>query len=136
MLALGLALVAVCTVSNRFNDPDLWWHLKAGEIVWNTHSVPARDLFSFTAYGQPSIEHEWLGQWSIYAAYKLGGYGGLMLWLATMAALLFVLVYVLCYRCSGNALAAFMGGLCVWFFGTVSIAIRPLLLGHIFLVSE
>src|SRR5882724_10179059 len=73
MLALGLATVTICTVSNRFSDPDLWWHLKAGEIVWNTHSIPSRDLFSFTAYGQPSTEHEWLAQWSIYATYKLVG---------------------------------------------------------------
>ena len=136
MLAVGLAVVTVCTVSNRFNDPDLWWHLKAGEIVWDTHSVPSKDLFSYTAYGQPSTEHEWLAQWSIYATYKLGGYTGLMLWLATLASLLFVLVYLLCYRCSGNALAAFMGGLCAWFFGTVGLAIRPLILGHLFLVME
>ena len=136
MLALGLALVTVCTVSNRFNDPDLWWHLKAGEIVWNTHSVPNQDLFSFTAYGQPSTEHEWLGQLSIYATYKLGGYTGLMMWLAILGSLLFVLVFILCYRFSGNALVAFMGGLCAWFFGTVGLAIRPLLLGHICLVME
>jgi hypothetical protein len=136
MLALGLALVTACTVSNRFNDPDLWWHLKAGEIVWNTHSVPDRDLFSFTAYGQPSTEHEWLGQLSIYATYKLGGYTGLMLWLAVLGSLLFVLVFILCYRYSGNALMAFMGGLCAWFFGTVGLAIRPLLPGHICLVME
>lgn len=136
LLAIGLAVVTVCTVSNRFNDPDLWWHLKAGEIVWDTHTVPAKDLFSFTAYGQPSTEHEWLAQWSIYATYKLGGYTALWLWLAILASLLFVLVYILCYRYSGNALMAFMGGLCAWFFGTVSLAIRPLLLGNIFLVAE
>jgi hypothetical protein len=136
MLALGLAVVSVCTISNRFNDPDLWWHLKAGQIVWDTHSVPSRDLYTFTAYGQPSTEHEWLAQWSIYATWKLGGYTGLMLWLAILSSLLFGLVYVLCYLYSGNALASFMGGLCAWFFGTVSMAIRPLLLGHIFLVVE
>jgi hypothetical protein len=136
LLALGLATVTVCTVSNRFHDPDLWWHLKAGEIVWDTHSIPSKDLFSFTAYGQPSMEHEWLAQWSIYGAYKLGGYTALMLWLGILASLLFVLVYLLCYLSSKNSLVAFLGGLCAWFFGTVSLAIRPLLLGHIFLVVE
>jgi hypothetical protein len=47
-----------------------------------------------------------------------------------------VLVFYLCYRLSGNALVAFAGGLCAWFFGTVGLAIRPLLLGHVFLVIE
>jgi hypothetical protein len=59
-----------------------------------------------------------------------------MLWLAVLSSLLFGLVYVLCYLYSGNALASFMGGLCAWFFGTVSMALRPLLLGHIFLVVD
>jgi hypothetical protein len=136
MLAFGLALVTVCTISNRFNDPDLWFHLKLGQAVWDTHSVQSKDVYSFTAYGQPSPEHEWLAQWSIYATYKLGGYTGLMLWLATLASILFAMVYILCYRCSGNALVAFMGGLCAWFFGTVGLAIRPLILGHLFLVIE
>lgn len=51
MLALGLAVITVCTVSTRFNDPDLWWHLKIGEIVWQTHSIPSTDTLSYTAYG-------------------------------------------------------------------------------------
>ena len=136
MLAWGLAAVAVLTVSHRFNDPDVWFHLKLGEIVWNTGSVPSADAFSYTAYGHPWIAHEWLAQLSVYAAYHFGGYAGLMLWLAGLTATLLVLVYVLCYRYSGSALAAFMGGLCAWFFATVGLAVRPLLLGHVFFVVE
>jgi len=33
-------------------------------------------------------------------------------------------------------MVSFLGGLCAWFFGTIGLAIRPLLLGHIFLVIE
>jgi hypothetical protein len=136
MLTIGLAVITVMTVSNRFNDPDLWWHLKAGEIVWNTHSAPSTDSFSFTAFGRSSTEHEWLAQWSIYASYKAGGYPGLMVWLEVLASALFIMVYILCYLVTRNTLVAFLGGVCAWFFGTVSLAIRPLILGHIFLAAE
>src|SRR5204863_5669970 len=98
MLAVGLAVVAACTVSNRFNDPDLWFHLKLGQVVWSTHSIPSTDTFSFTAYGHPWIAHEWLAEVSIYLAYQWGGYAGLMIWLTALCSLLLVLIYILCYR--------------------------------------
>src|SRR4051794_16211721 len=98
MLAVGLVVVAVMTISNRFNDPDLWFHLKLGQIVWNTHSIPATDLFSFTAFGHAWTAHEWLAELAIYAVYQAGGYLGLMLWFAAVTALLVVLVYYLCYK--------------------------------------
>src|SRR6185369_13585617 len=63
VLIAGLVVVAVVTVSNRFNDPDLWWQLKVGQIIHSTHHIPTADSFSFTAQGQPWTAHEWLAQW-------------------------------------------------------------------------
>src|SRR6476659_5039083 len=64
MMAVGLVVVAVMTISNRFNDPDLWFHLKLGQIVWDTHSIPSTDPFSFTAFGHVWTAHEWLAELS------------------------------------------------------------------------
>lgn len=136
MLAAGLAVIAVLTVRNRFDDPNQRFHLRLGQVVWSTHSIPSTETFSFTAQGHAWIAHEWLAELAIYATYRLGGYTGLMLWLACLASLLFVLVYYLCYQRSGSALAALLGGVSAWFFATVGLAIRPLLLGHLFLVVE
>jgi hypothetical protein len=136
VLVTGLAVVTVLTVSNRFNDPDLWWHLRLGQIVATTHAIPTVDLFSFTAAGHPWIPHEWLAQWSIYQAFAAGGDRGLMIWLSVLTSSIFALVYVLCRWQSGNPLIAFFGGLFAWFFGTVGLAIRPLVLGHLCLVAE
>src|SRR5215510_4162466 len=69
MLAMVLAALAVLTVRSRFNDPDLWWHLKTGEIIWNTHTIPSTDLFSFTTNHHSWIAHEWLSQLTIFGAY-------------------------------------------------------------------
>jgi hypothetical protein len=136
VLMVGLIVVTVFTIVNRFNDPDLWWHLKVGQTIWNTRSIPSADAYSFTAHGQPWMDHEWLAQWSIYAAYQLGGYTGLMVWLAVLASAVFVLVYAVCWMRTKNALISFMCGLIVWLFGTVGLAIRPLMLGHLFLALE
>jgi hypothetical protein len=136
MLAFGLALVTFLSCRHQFNDPDTWLHLKLGETIWRSRSIPRSDLFSYTTNHHSWTDHEWLGEVMIYAAYKAGGYRGMMLWLCCTASLVFVLVYVLCWLYSGNAKLSMLGGLMGWYFGTVSLTIRPLILGHLFLVME
>jgi hypothetical protein len=36
------------------SDGDFWWHLKTGEYILNTRSIPKTDFFSFTNYIQGS----------------------------------------------------------------------------------
>jgi len=136
MLSLALAVLTVLTVSQRFNDPDLWWHLKTGEIIWNTHSIPQTDLFSFTTNHHAWTDHEWLSQVTLYGAWKLGGYSGLMLWLCVLASLIFIGQYALCSLYSGNAKVALLGALMAWFFATSGLGIRPHILGYLLLTCE
>jgi len=48
MLAGLLAMLAVLTVRPLFADPDMWWPLKTGEVIWTTHTIPTTDMFSYT----------------------------------------------------------------------------------------
>jgi len=136
MLASLLIALAMLTVRARFNDPDMWWHLKTGEIIWTTHSIPTTDLFSYTTNHHAWIPHEWISQLLIYGAYKWGGYTGLMLWLCFFTAALLIAGYILCSLYSGNSKTAFVGALIIWLFSTVCLAIRPQLIGYLFLVLE
>jgi hypothetical protein len=136
MLACLLAMLATLTVRSRFNDTDTWWQLKTGEIIWNTHTVPTTDLFSYTTNHHAWIPHEWLSQLLIYGAYRWGGYSGLMLWLCFFSAALLVAGYTLCSLYSGNSKTAFLGALIIWFFSTTVFAIRPQLVGYLLLVLE
>lgn len=136
VLGALLVLLMVFTTRSRFSDPDLWWHLKTGQIVWNTHSIPRIDLFSFTAYGHPWTAQEWLSQTGIYGAYKLGGYPGLMLWLCSTSSLLVLGAFVLCTLYSGNCKVAFLGGVITWLFATVGLAVRPHIVGYLLLIGE
>src|SRR5258706_16021908 len=136
MLAAGLMFLVFWTCASRFDDPDLWWHLKVGQTIWETHRIPAVDQFSFTAAGHPWIAHEWLSQWIIFTVFRSGGYSALMLWLCGIASAIVVLTYILCALWSGNWKVSLAGGIAALFFLTVSLSIRPLLLGHLFLVVE
>jgi hypothetical protein len=136
MLASLLVLLAVITVRSRFDDPDMWWHLKMGQITWTTHVIPRTDLFSYTTNHHAYIPHEWLSQVLIYGAYKLAGYSGLMMWLCVVSSALLVAGYVLCSLYSGSAKVGFLGALTIWLFATIGFSIRPQMIGYLLLVVE
>jgi hypothetical protein len=136
MLTGLLVMLSVLTVRSRFDDPDMWWHLKTGEVIWTTHTIPTTDLFSYTTNHHASIPHEWLSETLIYGAYRWGGYSGLMLWLCFFTAALLITGYILCSLYSGNSKTAFIGALTIWLFGTVGSAVRPHMIGYLLLVVE
>jgi len=136
MLCGLLAVLSVLTVRDRFNDPDMWWHLKTGEVIWTTHTIPTTDLFSYTTHHHAWTPHEWLAQVLIYGAYRWDGYTGLMLWLCFFSVLLLIAGYVLCALYSGNSKTALIGALTVWLFSTTGLAIRPQMIGYLFLLVE
>jgi hypothetical protein len=136
MLAGLLVVLAVLTVRSRFDDPDMWWHLKTGEIIWTTHTIPTTDVFSYTTNHQAYIAHEWLSQLLIFAAYRFGGYPGLMLWMCFFTSAILIAGYSLCSLYSENAKVAFLGAMTIWLFGTIGFAVRPQMVGYLLLVVE
>jgi hypothetical protein len=131
-----VAVLGLLTVRSRFDDPDMWWHLKTGEVIFTSRAIPTTDLFSYTTNHHASIPHEWLSQLCIYAFYRLGDYPGLMLWLCLFTAAVLIAGYGFCWLYSGNAKVAFVGALTIWFFGTIGFAIRPQMIGYLLLIVE
>lgn len=124
------------TVRGRFADPDLWWHLRSGQLIWDTRSIPLTDSFSWTAAGHMVLPHEWLGQVLIYGAWALGGDTGLALWHLAACWLFILLQFALCTVYSRNVKAGFVGAMIAWHFSTIGLAIRPQLPGYILFTLE
>ena len=57
-----------------FTDPDYWWHLRTGEIIVDTLSIPLHDTYSFTAAGAGLLNHQWLSEAFIYLSVSSFGY--------------------------------------------------------------
>ncbi len=49
-------------------DWDLWWHLEAGEWIWEHRAVPWHDPFSYMTEGRPWHLYYWLSEVLFYAA--------------------------------------------------------------------
>ena len=57
---MTLALFLVLTFAFYFRvvvDPDLGWHLRVGEFIWQTKTIPRKDLFSFSLPDYPYVYH-------------------------------------------------------------------------------
>jgi hypothetical protein len=75
------------------SDRDFWWHLKTGEYIINTHSIPRTDFFSFTNYGKPWVAHEWLSETIFYVIYSRSGFNALIIVFAMLTALTFWITF-------------------------------------------
>jgi hypothetical protein len=96
VLFLGLFALAARNAA----DPDLWWHLKTGQLIVESKSVPHADPFSFTRAGQPWIAHEWLSDVLLYELQSTAGQAGLIVTFAAVIAGAFLLLYL---RCGSNS---------------------------------
>jgi hypothetical protein len=136
LLASLLIVLATLTVRFRFDDPDMWWHLKTGEVIWTTQSIPVTDIFSYTTNHHKVIPQEWLSQVLIYGAYRWAGYSGLMLWMCFFTSAVLIGGFVLCSLYSGNVKVGWAGALLIWFFATCGYAVRPQMVGYLLLIAE
>src|SRR5512138_3557581 len=92
-LFTSIFLIALFVMSMReVSDPDFWWHLRTGQFILETGSIPHVDVFSYTKAGQPWVTHEWLSEVFIYSLYRLGSFPALILTFAGITALSFGLV--------------------------------------------
>lgn len=89
---LLVALAAVCCRPAY----DLWWQIKAGELIVQNGAIPHADVFSFTAAGKPWVVHEWLTDVLLYLLYARVSPEALVLFKAGLMALTFALVLGRC----------------------------------------
>lgn len=73
-------------------DPDLFWHLRTGELIVND-GLPRGDVFSFTVPGRDWITHEWGSQVILWGLWSLGGSAALIISFTLVAAIVWLLAY-------------------------------------------
>jgi hypothetical protein len=115
-------------------DPDLWWHIKVGETIFQTHHFPTTDIYSFTVHGQPWLAYEWLGEVVLAAAERLGGIRGLEILMVVLGSAVMLSLYGLATVRARNSKAGFVATIILFLLASVSFTLRPQMLGYFFLV--
>jgi hypothetical protein len=129
VMVLGLFLMTLRPVT----DPDFWWHLRTGQYIVQTQSIPRTDPFSYTKADAPWITHEWLSELLIYGIFRLGGYGLLIF----IFSIIITTAFLLAYLCSPVETRPYVAGF-VLLLGAISTAptwgVRPQMIS-LFLTS-
>jgi hypothetical protein len=90
--------------SVRVWDPDFWWHLKTGEYIYQTGSLPETDPFAFTSLAKDPLNPEskriqfilkqyWGSQLLLYFIYRSFDFQGIIFMRAGLLTLLVFLLY-------------------------------------------
>lgn len=107
LLPLCLVLAYAAMALLPVGDPDVWWHLRTGELVLE-EGFTRTDPWSWTST-EPWLLHEWLSEVVMYLAYLAAGYHGVIVLRAVMLALISWLVLRSCRRQAGPAVSAAVG---------------------------
>ena len=94
-----LAPLLLFIVGRHFSAPtdsDYWWHLRTGQEIVESGSLPRVDSYSHTATGQPWVAHEWLTEVLFYRAQQSVGYVGNVALFGLLGALTALTVYATC----------------------------------------
>jgi hypothetical protein len=113
-------------------DADTGWHIRNGEFIMATHSVPHADFFSYTRAGQPWYAWEWLYDVLIAAIHHVAGLNGVVLFTAFVIALTFALLFRFVLRRSGSFAVATLLTLLAVSAAQVHMLARPHVLSWLF----
>jgi len=72
-----LALIFILA-AGEITDPDFFWHMANGRLIWETRTIPRTDPFSFTARGEEWVCHEWGSELAMYGLWRTLGTAGLI----------------------------------------------------------
>ena len=115
LLVFVFMLMIFTLAARQIVDPDFWWHLKTGQYLLETRSIPRADIFSAVFFGKEWITHEWLSEVFIYLVYRALGFGGLIVTFSLLITTGFAIAYRRCARRAGHVYiagtAVFLGAL-------------------------
>jgi hypothetical protein len=133
LLVIVLFLAVASFDLARATDMDFWWHVKTGELIAHSGSVPASDPFSYTALGRPWVVHEWLWELATFLIYRHGGYLAAVLVSVAIVTVTYVLLYRLLRQLGANEILS--AALVLWAAALAlpNLGVRPRELTFLFL---
>lgn len=85
---LLLAFLVGCV---QIEDPDIWWHLRTGQLIYQRGEAPRTDWFTYTNPDSPWIDLHWGFQLFAAGLWALGGAPALVLSKSLLTSLTFLL---------------------------------------------
>jgi hypothetical protein len=111
---------------------DIWWHLKTGEYIIQTHSIPHQDIFSYTAESVWT-PYSWLAEIIYYLGVSFLGFNFLIFLRAVLLIATFGITAFVLYRWKYNFVLTIILSLLFSFLALSLWSDRPYLFSAFFL---
>ena len=111
-LIFPVVILVILSFHHSVRLLDFWWHLKVGQIIVETMSLPRVDMFSFTVPGTEFILQNWLTETIYYLLFRLGKLELLIAIHTLLLVASFIPIYHLCWEATQRVrLAVFSSGI-------------------------
>jgi len=134
----AVLLLAVFQFSENTVDPDLWGHIVFGQHMLHSSAIPKTDIYSWTAQGQPWINHEWGAEIILALFYTAWGGSGILL----LKMVVGLAAFAVCLRLGAQSLS-WPARFVAWGFAALAVveisygfAARPQIFTALFLSLE
>ena len=133
ILALAGLLNLAYLKETPADDPGLGWHIKTGELIWKTQSLPQAEPFLAKATSEQWLVNQWLSDIALALAHQIGGMAFLHAGLLFIFALSFsIIAKTLDENCPKMRLAALGAFLFITAIVLMQWFIRPVVLSFCF----
>lgn len=85
--------ICLCVGQGLLIDADTGHHIRAGEYILDTKSVPKEDIFSFISPPLPWTDHGWLSQVVMAVIHKKSGMTGIVIFFAALISAVYFLLF-------------------------------------------
>lgn len=103
-VALIAAACVVVSVSLWIYDTDFWHHLLVGRVIWETHSIPTRQLWTWPTYGTIDATNAWPFRALVWPFWSVGGVSGLFAWRWVSTLAVFGVLWLVARRMGARGL--------------------------------
>jgi hypothetical protein len=86
-------LLSFSAGKDLLGDVDTGYHIRAGEYILKTFSIPKHDIFSFITPTLPWTAHEWLSEVIMALVHRAFGLTGMAIFFAFIISLVYYLLY-------------------------------------------
>jgi hypothetical protein len=137
LIFVALLVVLVCTTLSvrLLGDAGIGWHIRTGQLILSTHSIPRVDPFSSTMAGQPWFAWEWLYDLLVGGLAAAADLNAVVLFTAVIIATTFTWTFRLLLRRNTNFLLALILMLLAASASMIHFLARPHVVSWLFTVA-
>jgi hypothetical protein len=134
LFVIPFLCLAFYPANGLLEDGDTGYHIRAGEFILDTFSIPRHDIFSFLSPPLAWTAHEWLSEVIMAIVHMAFGLTGVVIFFAFLISLVYYLLYRINCTSNNNIILALLVTLLVMVSSTFHWLARPHILSQLLFV--